>query len=157
MITEEQYRLFGRRHPLRLLHLAHQKARIEAERLLQDMDLSAATFPYLLALYWQDGQSQRQLSEITLRDPGSTVRCLDQLENKGLVERRTNPNDRRLWHVYLTERGKEIQEDLMSRLTEVRRAALSGFNGSETDQFVFLLEKVISNLDGEKGPAGEER
>jgi DNA-binding MarR family transcriptional regulator len=140
---------------MRLLHVAAKSARLEAERRLQDLELSSALFPYLLALYWRDGRSQRELSDLTSRDPGTTVRCLDQLEARGFVERRSDPQDRRLYHVFLTTKGKRIQKELLSRLLEVRSAAFAGFKEKDTEKFASSLERVILNLNG--NPPRKER
>jgi DNA-binding MarR family transcriptional regulator len=155
MLTENEFREIAEHSPMRLLHLAAKSARLEAERRLSDLELSSALFPYLLALYWQDGRSQRELSDLTSRDPGTTVRCLDQLEARGFVKRKTSPQDRRLYHVFLTPKGKGIQKELLGRLLEVRRAAFAGFRGKETEDFFSSLERVILNLDG--NPPRKER
>ena len=47
-------RLFG------LLMLASRQWRLQSGRSLQDMGLSITHFPYMLCLYWKDGQTQRQ-------------------------------------------------------------------------------------------------
>jgi DNA-binding MarR family transcriptional regulator len=148
VLTEDEFRQIAEHDPMRLLHLAAKSARLEAERRLLDLELSSALFPYLLALYWRDGRSQRELSDLTSRDPGTTVRCLDQLEARGFVERQSNPHDRRLYHVFLTPKGRGIQNELLKRLLQVRQAAFAGFRGSETDKFVSSLEKLIQNLNG---------
>ena len=52
------------------------------------------------------------LSEHLRIAPRSTTEVVDALEERGLVERRPDPTDRRATRVTLTERGSEVADDL---------------------------------------------
>ena len=135
-------RLFG------LLMLASRQWRLQSGRSLQDMGLSITHFPYLLCLYWKDGQTQRELSDLTLQDPATTVRAVDKLQSIGYVERRRSPSDRRVWKVFLTPRGREIEEEINQRLEKVERSALSGLDDKGLESLHACLLKVVQNLGG---------
>jgi DNA-binding MarR family transcriptional regulator len=68
-------------------------------------------------------------------DPSSMVSTIDELEAKGLAERRRHPSDRRAHALHLTDRGREVlargrelargaQEDLLAPLSDEERAQL---------------------------------
>ena len=70
--------------------------------------------------------------------PSRLVGVLDELEGRGLVERRDSPTDRRSYALYLTEAGREAleqigrvgrehQDALCAALDESERAQLAGF------------------------------
>src|SRR6202161_4523230 len=63
------------------------------------------------------GLSQQELAAKLQIHPSRVVAILDTLEKRGLVERRANPDDRRLYSLYLTEDGGE----LLDRIGKVAR------------------------------------
>jgi DNA-binding MarR family transcriptional regulator len=106
--VEDQSVPGGARHPRSAAFLlaqigAHAAARF-AERLSQ-VDLVAAQAGILRVVASRPGISQQELSSLLGMLPSRLVPFLDQLEQRGLVERRDNPADRRLYALHLTEKG----------------------------------------------------
>jgi DNA-binding MarR family transcriptional regulator len=58
------------------------------------------------------GQSQRALGQRLGILPSRLVALVDELEGRGLVERRDDPGDRRSYALHLTEAGHEILRDI---------------------------------------------
>lgn len=86
----------------------------------EQMDLVDLTPPHagiLRAIAAEPGRSQQALSAQLGLLPSRVVAYVDELEDRGYVERRRNPDDRRLHALYLTESGKK----LMSRIGELAR------------------------------------
>src|SRR5262245_65469690 len=50
--------------------------------------------------------SQQQLASVLKTHPSRIVALVDELEAKGLVERQPNPDDRRTYELYLTDKGE---------------------------------------------------
>src|SRR5262249_29377938 len=59
-----------------------------------------------------DGLSQQALGEKLGVFPSRLVALLDELEERGLVERRDRPTDRRSYALYLTGAGREALEQI---------------------------------------------
>jgi DNA-binding MarR family transcriptional regulator len=81
--------------------------------------------------------TQHALGRCVGIDPSSMVGTIDELEGKGLVERRRHPNDRRAHALHLTAKGKRTlargrelaaasQEELLAPLDAEERAQLHG-------------------------------
>jgi DNA-binding MarR family transcriptional regulator len=79
--------------------------------------------------------SQGALCSAVNMDPSSMVATIDELESKGLVERRRNPNDRRAYALHITDHGyetiararelqREAQDELLAPLEAEERAQL---------------------------------
>lgn len=68
----------------------------------------------------------------------------DQLETKGLMERRTDPSDRRRKILALTAKGELLREDLLSRLVDRDLPAVAGLSGDERRELADLLTRVVS-------------
>ena len=113
---------------------AHSAARF-AER-LAPLQVAPAPAGILRVLRQADGLSQQALGEKLRVFPSRLVELLDGLEERGLVERRASPTDRRCHALYLTEKGRKMlqqidrvagehQDALCAALTEPERARLA--------------------------------
>ncbi len=95
---------------------------IESSRLLRNyIDQRAKTrgttraqWIVLFRLREQEGLSQVDLAEVLELQPISLVRLLDRLVEHGLVERRSDPRDRRANRLFLTRAGRQLADDLES-------------------------------------------
>ena len=95
---------------------------IESSRLLRNyIDQRAKTrgttraqWIVLFRLREQEGLSQVDLAEVLELQPISLVRLLDRLVEHGLVERRSDPRDRRTNRLFLTRAGRQLADDLDS-------------------------------------------
>jgi DNA-binding MarR family transcriptional regulator len=115
---------------------AHASARF-AER-LAPLKLTPPHAGILRVIRQADGLSQQALGEKLGVFPSRLVQMLDELEQRGLVERRDNPADRRSYALHLTEAGREAldrigriarehQDALCAALDETERAQLTDF------------------------------
>jgi len=66
----------------------------------------------LIQLRQQEGRSQVDLADVLELQPISLVRLLDRLAQHGLLERRSDLQDRRVNRLYLTSKGRELVDDL---------------------------------------------
>ena len=68
----------------------------------------------LFRLRQQEGLSQVDLADVLELQPISLVRLLDRLVEYKLLERRPDPNDRRVNKLFLTAKGRQLVDDLDS-------------------------------------------
>src|SRR5262249_33622213 len=88
------------------------------------------------------GLSQRQLAAILKIHPSRLVAILDELEDRGLVERQAHAKDRRLYALHLTKKGEATFEELRRTAEEHRRAICAGLSERECDQLTSLLQRI---------------
>jgi DNA-binding MarR family transcriptional regulator len=126
--------------------LAHAMG-VELERQLKAYDVTPSQWS-LLAVFWsREGVSQVELQEI-LRVEGATITGLIQrMMRQGLVRRQSDPTDKRVQRVYLTERGRALEKVLIPLAEEVNAQALSGFSPDEQAFFLRLLIRSLHNFD----------
>jgi DNA-binding MarR family transcriptional regulator len=82
-----------------------------AER-LGVLELAPADAGILRLLRVAAGLSQQELAGKLQIHPSRLVAILDKLEKRGFVERRENPDDRRLYSIHLTRDGGEILQKI---------------------------------------------
>jgi len=119
---------------------AHAAAQF-AER-LSGLELSPADAGILRLLRMSSGISQQELSTRLRIHPSRLVAILDNLERRGLVERRPNPDDRRLYSLHLTADGGEILGRIGKVAREHQDALLAALSSEERAELGGLLQKV---------------
>ena len=132
----------GLRQPAFLLAQlgAHSAAQF-AEK-LGVLELTPADAGILRMLRTEAGLSQQQLAGRLQIHPSRLVAILDNLEKRGLVERRAHERDRRLYSIQLTGNGEEILEKIGKVAREHQEALLSALNKEERDSLATLLLKI---------------
>ena len=108
-------------------------------------ELKAADGNVLLPLWRSDGQSMKQLTQLSLLDKATLTALIDRMEKSGLVERRIDPADRRSFRIYLTERGREIQPIYARVSTERDRMLTNGISETDVETCKAVLRKIVVN------------
>jgi DNA-binding MarR family transcriptional regulator len=114
-----------------------------AERLAA-LQLSPPDAGILRLLRMAPGISQQELSAKLQIHPSRLVAILDNLEQRKLVERKPNPQDRRLYSLHLTKDGGEILERIGKVAREHQDALLSTLSGDERAKLAELLHRIAT-------------
>ena len=119
---------------------AHAAAQF-AER-LRILDLAPADVGILRLLRVAAGLSQQELATKLKIHPSRLVAILDKLEKRGFVERRANPEDRRLYSLHLTKGGDEGLDAIRKVAREHQEALLSTLSSEERETLAALLTRI---------------
>ena len=112
-----------------------------ADRLAR-FDLHPRHFGMLSHLAASEGQSQQALSVALGIHRSAVVTLVDDLERRGLAERRRDPGDRRAYTLYLTSAGRDLLANLEREADERDVELLSDLDASESSHLVSLLQRV---------------
>ncbi|MDR3634841.1 MAG: MarR family transcriptional regulator [Isosphaeraceae bacterium] len=121
---------------------AHAAARF-AERLVP-LELAPPHAGILKVIKRADGLSQQALGEKLGVFPSRLVALLDDLEKRGLVERRDSPTDRRSYALYLTDAGRDALEKLDRTAREHQDALCAALDESERAQLADYLARIAA-------------
>jgi DNA-binding MarR family transcriptional regulator len=94
----------------------------------------------------EQGINQATLASYMDIEPVTVLRLIDRLEAEGLVERRPDPSDRRVWTVWLTEAAGPMLERIKAITLSVRKEALGGFSAQQAEALIESLVAVRENL-----------
>lgn len=131
----------------RLLALAAKAVRARFETELAADGASLATFVVLHDAVAATGLSQRELAErIGLEGPTLT-RHLDRMEAEGLIVRRRDPQDRRVWRIEPTPAGKQLYGKLRRTADRLERALTAGLDDAEVATLRRLLAHLRENME----------
>lgn len=96
-------------------------------------NISYSEYVLLVELYRGNGCSQDDLSRTLSVDKGLIARCVKSLEEKGYIRRRHDALDKRVKHIYVTEKGRQARDELL-RISETWIQALT----KDMDQTVLM-------------------
>lgn len=111
--------------------------------------VSFGLWPFLRALWEEDGLTQRELSERVRMKGSTTVAAINRLEKRGLVRRVANRSDARKINVHLTAKGRRTYDKCMPEVDAVNVQGLSGLTRAEQNQMKQLLKRLRTNMTGE--------
>lgn len=125
-----------------LLAKAYQRACALFKEEFDRYDLTPQQFGLLAFLWIEDGRSQTELSARSQIDRTTLGGIVDRLEKEGLVARRPHPEDRRAYQVFLTPRGKSLEEELWTVANKVQEKVNAPLTAAEQATLIRLLEKL---------------
>lgn len=121
----------------------------QARQMLDDIGLYPGQQFVLCALWKDEGLTHSELANHLHVSPATITKGLERMEHAGFLERRVDPEDQRVSRVYLTEAGRQIQEDVEEIWTELEQVTLQGFNDTERQVLEQLLQRLCENLERE--------
>src|SRR5712691_5498747 len=126
-----------------LLQVAFERVHAHFAAAVAELDLAPVQAKALHELNVEPPISMRELAERLKSDPSNVTGLIDRLEARGLVERRPDPNDRRIKGLALTSAGAGLRERLFARLYSAPRSVAEL---PERDQCVLreVLQRVVS-------------
>jgi len=108
--------------------------------------LSFGLWPFLRALWEEDGLTQRELSERVMMKGPTTVAAINRLESKGLVKRVANPYDARKINVFLTDKGRRAFDVAMPEVEAVNRQGTGRLTKADQQTLKRLLRTLRGNM-----------
>ena len=132
-------------------YLTNLTSRALGKRLVEHFEQEGFNFDaydwFILShLAVHEGVNQQTLGRICGRDRASITRIIDQLEDRGIVQRHPNPEDRRNKQVYLTPEGHTLKNQLSGLAEATLDEAYAGLSPDEMTIVITALQRMLSNL-----------
>lgn len=126
---------------LTLLNDIGRLLRTEVDRRARMHGMTRAQWVILIRLEREPGLSQRELAEVLEVEPITVARLVDRLDRRGMVERRPDAADRRIWRLHLTDAASSVLGEI-HRSCEAMTATLA--QGMPDDAQTRLLDTLAS-------------
>lgn len=120
--------------------------RIHADRRARDDGMTRAQWVILARLERMDGLSQKELADVLEVEPITVGRLIDRLQARGLVERRPDATDRRIWRLHLKPAAAPILARIKSYRAELHDTVTAGLDGAAVHHLVEALIAMKSQL-----------
>jgi DNA-binding MarR family transcriptional regulator len=138
-----------------LMFLVHDVARllrVDADKRARAHGMTRAQWGILIWLERQPGLSQKELAEILEVEPITVARLIDRLESRGMVERRPDPKDRRIWRLHLCPPAIPVLREIGRQRAQMRTLVTSGLDEATIDTMTEALHTMKLTLTHEAHP-----
>ena len=112
--------------------------------------MTRAQWGILLWLEREPGLSQRELAEILEVEPITVARLVDRLDRRGMVERRPDSADRRIWRLHLTDAATSVLGDIHQNCAAMSATLTQGMPQAAQQRLLDALGTIKSILSAER-------
>ena len=120
-------------HRTRIVHLNNE---------MKDLELTAGQVPFLIHLSHKEGITQDDLAVHLHIDKGTVARALKKLEDNGFIYREINPQNRRRYLLFLTEKGRQIVPQIYNIDKEWENSVCSNLLDTEYSHLFNTLQTL---------------
>ena len=118
--------------------------REDLEKVLKPHGLTGKHWGILLVLQERGSLAQQEIGKCIHIDRSTMVQIIDDLERKGLVERKAHPTDRRAHSIYLTGKGRELLPRIHRLGLKTEKDFLSPLPASDQRELHRMLRRLVS-------------
>lgn len=139
-------RIAGDKAPSSLAFLLSQVGIYASRRFAEKMeaiDLQPPLFRILNLIDAAEGRSQQAIGAGIEVPPSRMVALVDELERRGLVERRPDPKDRRVRALFLTAKGKKTLARGREIATAHERELTKDMPAADRKRLIELLQQIV--------------
>lgn len=91
--------------------------------------------------------SPTQLYDLTIFSSGGMTKVLKRLQERELISRKEDPNDKRCMLVCLTQKGEDLIIKSLSEISKECSKYFEAFSEDEKELFATLLKKILLNIN----------
>jgi DNA-binding MarR family transcriptional regulator len=113
---------------------------------IRDLGMTSLQWRTVARLKRDPGMRQSELADLLEVEPITLSRMIDRLAESGMVCRKPDPNDRRAWNLYLTDKAEPLMAQLQREADAVQELALTGLSEDERALLGELVERMRLNL-----------
>lgn len=117
-----------------------------ANELIKPYNMNHAYTYILMELFNQDGLTQSDLVQLIEVEQPTAVRTLDRMERDGFISRKPSTQDRRVVHIYLTDKAIKGKNNLMQCARDLNQQVLAGFSLEEKKVLDAYINRILTNL-----------
>lgn len=125
-----------------LLAKAYQRAHGRFRKELEPYGLTNIQHVVLEGLWLEQGQTAAELGKLLVLDKATLSGVLSRMQEAGWLEKRPDPDDRRVTRVYTTEQAEARKAELISLRVRANEALLERFSLEER----VLLKRLLADL-----------
>jgi DNA-binding MarR family transcriptional regulator len=135
-----------------LLHDVARLMRVEADKRARVDGMTRAQWALLIRLSRSPGLSQKEVADLLEVEPITVARLADRLERNGMIERRPDAHDRRIWRLHLRPAAAPVLQRIDIQWADMS-AMISRLVPAETQAAMIagllrMKSNLLTNLEG---------
>jgi DNA-binding MarR family transcriptional regulator len=136
-----------------LLNDVARLLRVDADKRARAHGMTRAQWGILIWLERQPGITQKELAELLEVEPITVARLVDRLESRGMVERRPDPRDRRIWRLHLSLPAHLALRDINRQRAEMTGLVTQDVGDTNLTIMIEALVRMKATLTRDSHPA----
>lgn len=128
------------------LKILHQLMLRRFQEIIEPHQVTAFQWGVLSCLWRNDGLASREIGDRLTAVAPTLTEVLDTMERRGLIERRRDEEDRRVWRIWLTADGRALEEKLPPLVQGLHDDIFSVLTEPEVQQLSDLVDRLIHHL-----------
>ncbi len=124
-----------------LISKVYQKLIINLQKSFSESGIEVTPIQVMLLFFLQknDGSSLTQISQGLMLENPTVTGLIDRLEKSGYVKRSDHPDDRRVYLIYLTEKGNKVANKALPIVKKLNEEIKKGYSKEEVENFKKVL------------------
>ncbi len=140
-----------------LLHDVARLIRVEADKRARVHGMTRAQWGMVLILGRNPGLSQKEMADLLDVEPISVARLVDRLAAAGMVERRADEQDRRIWRLHLLPAATCLLNEIRREREALTSFVATGITPEQRATMVEGLLRMKANLQNADTQAGRDK
>lgn len=125
--------------------LAHLM-KVELDQRLAKYQVTTSQWAVLALLWKTEGLSQVEIQQAFHIEKATVAGLIQRMIRLGLLYKKIDAADKRVHRVYLTEKGKSLEQQLVVEAQAVNEQMLQGFSNVQREQFFEIMKLALSNM-----------
>ena len=128
-----------------ITRLAHKKiSKVFSDK---DFPVTVEQFSVLALLWYKEGVNQQYIADNLKRNKATITRIIENMIKTNLIVKVPDQLDKRNKLLFLTQKGKELQHDMVESSGSVYYEALENLQEHEIKSILTILKKITKNLE----------
>lgn len=128
------------------LSIIVRHSKVFCERRLHNSGVGFPEQVILMYLASNNGVNQDAIAQHFMLDKGAIAKTLRKLEEKGLIERHQNPENKRENLISIAPAGQSILGEMGAALEEWNQSFFEGLSDEEIQQYRRITKKIADNV-----------
>lgn len=113
----------------------------------QELNLTKGQYLYVVRICENPGIIQEQLVDLIKVDRSTATRAIQKLELNGFIEKKDDPNNKKIKRLYPSEKGKTVYPFIRRENDYSNLVALEGFSEKEAETMFHSLQRIRKNIE----------
>lgn len=113
--------------------------------------LNKVNISYMMAnvcgvIWFSPGISQDGVAKVLIIDKSSVAKIISKAQKEKLIHRKVNEKDKRRYHLYLTDKGNKVMQEIIKVVDEWEKEAFENLSEEEMNTFKSVLIKIEKEM-----------
>ena len=109
--------------------------------------LTGAQWKIVVILSIKEGITQKNIADMAFVEAPTLVPVIDKMEKDGYLTRQSDPKDRRNNLIFMTEKSKDMVDQIIDSVLEVRNMGLGKISKKDMEITKKVLEQIRTNTE----------